>query len=39
MVIILIAGSAILGHFIAVTNIPSLAADWIAEPAAPAATS
>ena len=30
MVIILIAGSAILGHFIAVTNIPSLAADWIA---------
>ncbi len=30
MVIMLIAGSAILGHFIAVTNIPSLAADWIA---------
>jgi len=29
MVIMLIAGSAILGHFIAVTNIPSLAADWI----------
>ncbi len=30
MVIMLIAGSAILGHFIAVTNIPSIAADWIA---------
>jgi tripartite ATP-independent transporter DctM subunit len=30
MVLVLIAGSAILGHFIAVTNIPSLAADWIA---------
>jgi len=30
MVILLIAGSAVLGHFIAVTNIPSLAADWIA---------
>jgi C4-dicarboxylate transporter, DctM subunit len=30
MVIMLIAGSAILGHFIAVTNIPFLAADWIA---------
>ena len=30
MVIMLIAGSAILGHFIAVTNIPSVAADWIA---------
>ena len=30
MVIMLIAGSAILGHFIAVTNMPSLAADWIA---------
>jgi C4-dicarboxylate transporter DctM subunit len=30
MVIMLIAGSAVLGHFIAVTNIPSLAADWIA---------
>jgi tripartite ATP-independent transporter DctM subunit len=29
MVLMLIAGSAILGHFIAVTNIPSLAADWI----------
>jgi C4-dicarboxylate transporter, DctM subunit len=29
MVILLIAGSAVLGHFIAVTNIPSLAADWI----------
>ena len=32
MVIMLIAGSAILGHFIAVTNIPMLAADWIACP-------
>jgi tripartite ATP-independent transporter DctM subunit len=31
MVIMLIAGSAILGHFIAVTNIPSLAAEWIAD--------
>lgn len=30
MVIMLIAGSAVLGHFIAVTNIPSVAADWIA---------
>jgi C4-dicarboxylate transporter, DctM subunit len=30
MVIMLIAGSAVLGHFIAVTSIPSLAADWIA---------
>ena len=30
MVIMLIAGSEILGHFIAVTNIPALAADWIA---------
>jgi TRAP-type C4-dicarboxylate transport system permease large subunit len=32
----LIAGSIILGHFIAVTNIPMLAADWIASlPLAP----
>jgi tripartite ATP-independent transporter DctM subunit len=31
MVITLIAGSAVLGHFIAVTNIPMIAADWIAE--------
>ena len=30
MVIMLIAGSAVLGHFIAVTNIPMLAAEWIA---------
>jgi C4-dicarboxylate transporter, DctM subunit len=30
MVIVLIAGSAVLGHFIAVTNIPTVAADWIA---------
>jgi tripartite ATP-independent transporter DctM subunit len=30
MVITLIAGSAVLGHFIAVTNIPMAAADWIA---------
>lgn len=29
MVIMLIAGSAVLGHFIAVTNIPTIAADWI----------
>lgn len=29
MVITLIAGSAVLGHFIAVTNIPMVAADWI----------
>jgi tripartite ATP-independent transporter DctM subunit len=30
MVIMLIAGSEILGHFIAVTNMPTIAADWIA---------
>jgi tripartite ATP-independent transporter DctM subunit len=30
MVIMLIAGSALLGHFIAITNIPTVAADWIA---------
>ncbi len=30
MVIMLIAGSAVLGHFIAVTNLPALTADWIA---------
>lgn len=30
MVIMLIAGSAVLGHFIAVTNIPMIAAEWIA---------
>jgi C4-dicarboxylate transporter, DctM subunit len=29
MIIVLIAGSAILGHFIAVTNIPQSAANWI----------
>jgi C4-dicarboxylate transporter DctM subunit len=29
MLIMLIAGSTILGHFIAVTNIPQAAADWI----------
>jgi C4-dicarboxylate transporter, DctM subunit len=29
MVLMLIAGSAILGHFLAVTKIPILAADWI----------
>ena len=29
MVLTLIACSAVLGHFIAVTNIPSLAADWV----------
>jgi len=31
MVITLIAGSTILGHFLAVTKIPILAADWVAE--------
>jgi len=30
MVLTLIASSTVLGHFIAVTNIPSLAADWVA---------
>jgi len=29
MVLILIAGSTVLGHFIAVTKIPMVAADWI----------
>lgn len=29
MIIMLIAGSTILGHFIAVTNIPQIAADWL----------
>jgi C4-dicarboxylate transporter DctM subunit len=29
MVLTLIACSAVLGHFIAVTNIPSLASDWV----------
>jgi C4-dicarboxylate transporter DctM subunit len=29
MVLTLIACSAVLGHFIAVTNIPSIAADWV----------
>lgn len=29
MIMMLIAGSAILGHFIAVTNIPQLAANWV----------
>jgi len=29
MLLMLIAGSTILGHFIAVTNIPQIAADWI----------
>lgn len=31
MVLMLIAGSTILGHFLAVTKIPMLAADWIIE--------
>jgi TRAP-type C4-dicarboxylate transport system permease large subunit len=31
MVLLLIAGSAIMGHFLAVTKIPFIAADWIAE--------
>ena len=30
MVLMLIAGSAVLGHFLAVTRIPMLAADWVA---------
>ena len=30
MLLMLLAGSTILGHFIAVTNIPQVAADWIA---------
>ncbi len=30
MLLMLIAGSTILGHFIAITNIPQAAADWIA---------
>jgi C4-dicarboxylate transporter, DctM subunit len=29
MLLMLIAGSALLGHFIAVTNIPQYAADWV----------
>ncbi|MCX8023236.1 MAG: TRAP transporter large permease [Syntrophorhabdaceae bacterium] len=29
MLLMLIAGSTVLGHFIAVTNIPQVAADWI----------
>ena len=29
MLLMLIAGSTVLGHFIAVTNIPQIAADWI----------
>jgi C4-dicarboxylate transporter, DctM subunit len=36
MVLILIAGSSVLGHFLAVTRIPMIAADWIvALPLAP----
>ena len=31
MVLMLIAGSTVLGHFITVTNIPQVAADWIAK--------
>lgn len=31
MVLMLIAGSTILGHFLAVTKIPMIAADWIAQ--------
>ncbi len=30
MILMLIAGSTVLGHFITVTNIPQVAADWIA---------
>lgn len=30
MLLMLIAGSTVLGHFIAVTNIPQVAADWVA---------
>lgn len=29
MTLVLIAGSAVLGHFIAITNIPQAAADWL----------
>ncbi len=31
MVMMLIAGSTVLGHFLAVTNIPMIAADWITQ--------
>ena len=31
MVLMLLAGSAILGHFLAVTKIPMLAADWVVQ--------
>ena len=31
MVLVLIAGSVVFGHFLAVTQIPFVAADWIAE--------
>ncbi len=31
MLLMLIAGSTILGHFIAVTNIPQIAADWVVD--------
>ena len=35
MVLVLIAGSTVLGHFIAVTTIPMIAADWICGLAVP----
>jgi C4-dicarboxylate transporter, DctM subunit len=35
MVLLLIAFSAVLGHFIAVTNIPQVTADWVMELALP----
>jgi TRAP-type C4-dicarboxylate transport system permease large subunit len=31
MVLMLIAGSVILGHFLAVTKIPMIAADWVVQ--------
>ena len=31
MLLMLIAGSTILGHFIAVTNIPQQTADWVVQ--------
>ena len=31
MILMLIAGSTVLGHFVAVTNIPQVTADWVAD--------
>ncbi len=33
MMLMLIGGSAVLGHFIAITNIPQIMADWVVGPA------